>query len=114
NMSLDSSFRGTPSFDYEPAPWYPFQNADFDQCVPSSFSARQDEHLSAPIVQARQIDDSVKCHFPGCTKKVTKLNLNRHVEEVHKKKIVGFCGNCNRPFRRLHVLVAHERECKKS
>ncbi|KAG2092824.1 uncharacterized protein F5147DRAFT_840582 [Suillus discolor] len=61
---LDSSPRGTSDSVYKPA-----------------------ARLFAPVVQASQAKDKVKCTRDGCSTLVNKDNLTRHINEVHEGKI---------------------------
>lgn len=106
NVSLDLSVQGTSDSIYEPAA-QPFQGIYFEEHVPSSSSARPDKQLSAPVAQASQVKDKVKCTWNGCSALVNKDNLTRHVTEVHERKIKAVCVGCGREFKRPYQMNEH-------
>lgn len=105
-VSLDSSLRGTSNSVHEAAA-QPFQGISFEEHVLSSSSARPDEQLHVPIVQASKVKDKVKCTLNGCSALVNKDCLTRHVEEVHEGKIKAICAGCGREFKRPYQLKEH-------
>ncbi|KAG2753140.1 hypothetical protein P692DRAFT_20723532 [Suillus brevipes Sb2] len=105
NVSLDLSRQGTSDI-YEPAA-QPFQGIYFEEHVPSNSSVRLDEQLSAPVAQASQVKDKVKCTWNGCSAFISKGCLTRHLEEVHEGKIKAVCKGCGREFKRSCLLNDH-------
>ncbi|KAG1835337.1 hypothetical protein DFJ58DRAFT_847460 [Suillus subalutaceus] len=102
----DVSLRGTSDSVYEPAA-QPFQGINYEEHVPLNSSARPNEELSVPVVQASQVKDKVKCTWYGCSTFVNKDNLTRHVKEVHEGKIKAVCAGCGREFKRPYQMNAH-------
>ncbi|KAG2335401.1 hypothetical protein BDR05DRAFT_1006852 [Suillus weaverae] len=100
------SLRGTCDSVYEPAA-HPSQSIYFEERVPSSSSARPDEHLSIPVAQARQGKGKVRCTWYGCSTVINKDSLTRHVEEVHEGKIKAVCAGCGREFKRPYQMNEH-------
>ncbi|KAG2112732.1 hypothetical protein BD769DRAFT_1674023 [Suillus cothurnatus] len=105
-LSQDPLLRGTSNSVYEPSV-QPLQGIYFEEHVPSSSSARPDEKLSVPVVQASRVEDKVKCTWYGCSTLVNKDNLTRHVSEVHEGKIKVVCEGCGRAFKRLYQMNEH-------
>lgn len=105
NASLDLSLQSTSDI-YEPAV-KPFQGIYSEEHVPPSSSARPDIQLSAPVAQANQVKDKVKCTWNGCSAFVNKDNLTRHVKEVHERKIKAVCVGCGREFKRPYQMNEH-------
>ncbi|KAG1897357.1 uncharacterized protein F5891DRAFT_1192073 [Suillus fuscotomentosus] len=81
---LDSSPRGTSDSVYKPA-----------------------ARLFAPVVQASQAKDKVKCTRDGCSTLVNKDNLTRHINEVHEGKIKAVCPGCRQGFKRPNLMKEH-------
>ncbi|KAG2066353.1 hypothetical protein BDR04DRAFT_1144909 [Suillus decipiens] len=102
----DSSLCGMSNSVHEPAA-QPFQGIYFEKHVLSSSSARSDEQLSIPIIQANKVKDKVKCTWNGCSALVNKDNLTRHVKEVHEGQIKAVCAGCRREFKRPYQLSEH-------
>ncbi|KAG1884616.1 hypothetical protein F4604DRAFT_1919062 [Suillus subluteus] len=70
----DISLHGMSNSVYEPAA-QPFQGFNYEEHVPLNSSARFNEQLSVPIMQASQAKDKVKCTWDGCSVSINKYNL---------------------------------------
>ena len=68
---------------------------------------------SARILEKEEsLLEGAKFSCPTCGKKFSQTsNMNRHVEEVHVKRLIWKCSLCNKSFVRLRGLERHESIC---
>ncbi|KAG2066354.1 hypothetical protein BDR04DRAFT_1121206 [Suillus decipiens] len=99
---------------YELQPFVPQDGMSFEEKTISGSSSTLKQRLPPPIVQ--EIEDKVKCTWPGCSKFVKKESRTRHVNETHLRKVKTVCASCGKGFTRSYMKKDHicRQKCKSS
>ncbi|KAG2066375.1 hypothetical protein BDR04DRAFT_1121221 [Suillus decipiens] len=99
---------------YELQPFVPQDGMSFEEKTTSGSSSTLNQRPPPPIVQ--EIQDKVKCTWPGCSKFVKKESRTRHVNETHLKKVKTVCADCGKGFTRSYMKKDHicHPKCKSS
>ena len=78
-------------------------------CEKQSFRQQPSSKIVHDIGQKKV---KVSCTFPGCSTRMRKDGLTRHLNEVHFRVVKGVCARCGKAFQRPYLKWNHEITCR--
>jgi len=78
-------------------------------CEKQSFHRQPSSKIVRGVGQKKV---KVSCTFPGCSTRMRKDGLSRHLNEVHFRVVKGVCTRCGKAFQRPYLKWNHEITCR--